>query len=325
MILGAHLRRHATLPGTPRHGTSQIMTPPHPITPEDAAARDARLNVSAVSAAVMVAATLVALKLWALWATGALSVAASLADSALDLIASFAGLAAVIYAARPADDDHAFGHASAEDLAALGQAALVTISALLIAARAGERLLSPTAEPLRAEGTGLMVMGISVLLTGALVLWQRRVAKHTGSRVVAADALHYMADLLPNLGAIGALAASALWGVGQVDSAVALASSVLLLAGAARIASGAWNALMDRGADDATMVRLAQIADAAPGLNGWHDLKTRTSGARLFVQIHVEIDGTLSLHDAHAIGARLRHQMLDAFPKAEVIVHKDPA
>lgn len=285
----------------------------------------ARLNVSAVSAAVLVAATLVALKLWALWATGALSVAASLADSALDLIASLAGLAAVIYAARPADDDHAFGHASAEDLAALGQSVLVTISALMIAARAGERLMSPAAEPLRAEGVGLTVMGISVLLTAGLVLWQRRVARRTGSRVVAADALHYMADLLPNLGAIGALAASAFWGVGEVDSAVALAASALLLVGAAQIARGAWNALMDRGADDVTMARLADIADAAPGLKGWHDLKTRTSGARLFVQIHVEIDGTLSLHDAHAIGARLRHAMLDAFPNAEVIVHKDPA
>ena len=297
------------------------MTQPDRIAANDAA----RLNVSAVSAAVLVAATLVALKLWALWATGALSVAASLADSALDLIASLAGLAAVIYAARPADDDHAFGHASAEDLAALGQSVLVTISALMIAARAGERLMSPAQEPLRAEGVGLLVMGISVLLTGALVLWQRRVARRTGSRVVAADALHYMADLLPNLGAIGALAASAVWGVGQVDSAVALAASALLLVGAAQIARGAWNALMDRGADDATVARLVEIADAAPGLQGWHDLKTRTSGARLFVQIHVEIDGTLTLHDAHAIGARLRHAMLDAFPNAEVIVHKDPA
>lgn len=297
------------------------MTQPDRIAANDAA----RLNVSAVSAAVLVAATLVALKLWALWATGALSVAASLADSALDLIASLAGLAAVIYAARPADDDHAFGHASAEDLAALGQSVLVTISALMIAARAGERLMSPAQEPLRAEGVGLLVMGISVLLTGALVLWQRRVARRTGSRVVAADALHYMADLLPNLGAIGALAASAVWGVGQVDSAVALAASALLLVGAAQIARGAWNALMDRGADDATVAKLVEIADAAPGLQGWHDLKTRTSGARLFVQIHVEIDGTLTLRDAHAIGARLRHAMLDAFPNAEVIVHKDPA
>lgn len=297
------------------------MTSRPPPAPDEAV----RLNVSAVSAAVLVAATLVALKLWALWATGALSVAASLADSALDLIASLAGLAAVIYAARPADDDHAFGHASAEDLAALGQAALVTISALMIAARAAERLMVPDAQPLRAEGVGLTVMCVSVLLTGALVLWQRRVAKRTGSRVVAADAMHYMADLLPNLGAIGALAASAAWGIGQVDSVVALASSVLLLAGAARIARGAWNALMDRGADDATVARLIDIADAAPGLAGWHDLKTRTSGARLFVQIHVEIDGALTLRDAHSIGARLRHQMLDAFPNAEVIVHKDPA
>ena len=89
------------------------------------AARGTRLNVSAGLASVTVAGTLVALKLWALAATGALSVAASLADSAMDLMVSLGGLAAMIYAARPPDEDHAFGHTSAEDLAALGQSLFI--------------------------------------------------------------------------------------------------------------------------------------------------------------------------------------------------------
>ena len=92
-----------------------------------------RLNLSAGLASMAVALTLVILKLWAVAATGALSVAASLADSALDLIVSGGGLLAILYAARPADEDHAFGHTSVEDLTALAQAAFILASAAFIA------------------------------------------------------------------------------------------------------------------------------------------------------------------------------------------------
>ena len=134
--------------------------------------RDSTLNLSAGIASVTVAVTLVALKLWALGATGALSVAASLADSALDLMVSLGGLAAIAYAAKPADEDHAFGHSSAEDLAALGQSAFILVSAGVIGWAAAARLLSGTATELAAEGRGIAVMVVSLLLTAALVLWQ---------------------------------------------------------------------------------------------------------------------------------------------------------
>lgn len=166
------------------------------------------LNLSAGATSALVAAILVALKLWGLGQTGALSVAASLADSAMDLMVSLGALAALIYAARPADEDHAFGHSSAEDLAALGQAMFVLISAGVIAAAAVLRLTDTAPSPLQAQGAGLIVMVASVMLTAGLVLWQGHVARKTGSRVVAADRLHYLGDLLPNLGAIAALIAS---------------------------------------------------------------------------------------------------------------------
>ena len=102
--------------------------------------RTHRLNLSAGLASVGAALLLVALKLWALAATGALSVAASLADSALDLIASAAGLVGILYAAKPPDEDHSFGHSSVEDLVALGQALLVAVSAALIGWSAVGRL-----------------------------------------------------------------------------------------------------------------------------------------------------------------------------------------
>jgi ferrous-iron efflux pump FieF len=284
-----------------------------------------RMNISAGAASVLVAGTLVGLKLWALGQTGALSVAASLADSAMDLMVSLGAMAAILYAAKPADEDHAFGHSSAEDLAALGQAIFIIIAAGAIAWGAVTRLMAPEPATLSDEGLGMVVMGISILLTLGLILWQGRVAKRTGSRVVAADRLHYLGDLLPNIGAIASLWASSRFGMVSVDSVVALGAAAMLALGAAKIGKGAWDALMDRRADPAIVAGIARIAGDWPGVRGFHDLKTRTAGSRVFVNIHIELDGDQSLRDAHAIGAALRRAILAAYPQADVIVHKDVA
>ncbi len=283
-----------------------------------------RLNLSAGIASVTVAIALIALKLAALIATGALSVAASLADNVLDLVMSAGALAAIAYAARPADQDHAFGHTSAEDLAAFLQAIIVLGSAGLIGALAIGRLVAPEPPAIAAEGVGIAVMLVSLVLTGALVLWLRFVARRTGNRVVAADSLHYLSDLLPTAGVLVALAASALWGVGHVDTVIALLAALWLAVSGLRIGRGAWDALMDRSADEAVLERIRAIADDWPGLAGWHDLKTRTAGSRLFISLHVEIDGRITLNEAHAVADGLEHALEAAFPDAEVIIHTDP-
>lgn len=284
-----------------------------------------RLNLSAGLASVGMAALLVGLKLWALGETGALSVAASLADSAMDLMVSVGAMAALIYAAKPADEDHAFGHTSAEDLAALGQALFVMISAGVIAWAAVTRLLTPNPAHLASEGRGMVVMTLSVVLTLGLVWWQGRVAKRTGSRVVAADRLHYLGDLLPNIGAILSLWASKTFDMGAIDSVVALGAAGLLVIGAIRIGKGAWDALMDRTADAEIVAGIAAIAGSWPGVHGFHDLKTRMAGSRVFVNLHIELDGEQSLREAHAIGAALRRNILETYPQTDVIIHKDVA
>ena len=281
------------------------------------------LNVSSGVASVSVAVALVALKLWALGQTGSLAIAASLTDSAIDLLVSLGGLTAIVYAARPPDDDHAFGHSSAEDLAALAQSLVILGSASAIGWAAVARLWAWQAAPLSAEGSGIAVMLVSVALTGALVAWQGFVARRTGNRVVAADKLHYVGDLLPTLGAIAALGASAAWGWGGIDSAVALAAALYMARGALHIGGAAWNALMDRTADPAQVETIAEMARGWPGVHGFHDLKTRTAGSRLFINLHIELDGEQSLREAHAIAAGLKRQILLTWPQADVIIHQD--
>ncbi len=284
-----------------------------------------KLNISAGMASVLVAILLVSIKLWAFGETGSLSIAASLTDSSLDLLVSITGLLAIIYAARPADEDHAFGHSAAEDLVALGQAILVTISAMIILWAAIRRLLSDTPTELTSEGPGMVAMVVSIILTIVLVIWQQIVTRKTGSKVVAADSLHYLSDLLPNIGAIAALAASSYLGISFIDSIVALAAAAMLLFGASRIGKSAFDALMDRKADPEIVEAVAEIVAKWPGVLGFHDLKTRTSGNRVFIQVHVELDGDQTLREAHGIGAGLRREILKALPQADVIIHKDPA
>jgi len=283
-----------------------------------------RLNLLATGASVSVALILVAAKLWAFGTTGSVSVAASLADSGLDLMVSLGGLAAVRYAQRPPDDDHAFGHSSAEDLAALGQSAFILVSAGAIAAVALGRLFADTETPIANAGGGIAVMILSVALTAALVGFQTWVARETGNRVVLADRLHYLGDLVPNLGALAALAAAAQFGLYALDSVIALGAAAMLAIGALRIGVGAWNALMDRAAPTHMIRGIETLAEDWPGIVGFHDLKTRTAGSRVFVNLHVEIRGDLPLTEAHDIGAALRRAIVKRYPNADVIIHKDP-
>ena len=283
-----------------------------------------RLNLSAGLLSVTVALALVLAKVWALGQTGSLAIAATLADSAMDLMMSLGGLAAIVYAAKPADDDHQFGHTSAEDLAALAQSVLILISAGVIAVSAMLRLLDNTVSLPDREFQGISVMVFSIAVTLGLVLWQRHVAAKTGSMVVKADSLHYLGDLIPNIGAIVALWVSARFGIGQIDSLVALGAALLLAVGALRIGKGAWDALMDRQADPDMIAGISAIAADFPDVHGFHDLKTRVAGSRVFVNLHIELDGQQSLNAAHAIGAALRRAITAAYPNTDVLIHKDP-
>ena len=283
-----------------------------------------RLNLSAGLASTLVAVTLVGLKLWALGETQALSVAASLADSAMDLMVSLGALAAIWYAARPADEDHAFGHSAAEDLAALGQSLFIMMSAGIITWAAFSRLWSGEPTPIMAHQNGIIAMAISIGLTVALVLWQRYVAAQTGSTVVKADSLHYLGDLIPNIGAIMSLFAAQFFGMEQIDSIVAIGAAIILAVGALGIFKTAWDGLMDHAADPDLVASIEDIARNHPGVHGFHDLKTRRSGSVTFIVMHVELDGQQTLEQAHSIGASLRRAILHAHPNTDVLIHKDP-
>ena len=173
------------------------------------------LNRSAAIASISAATLLLAIKGWAAWSTGSTAMLGSLADTVLDLVASLATLLGVWIAAQPADDKHRFGHGKAEAIAALFQIVLISISALGIASRAIEQFLSGARVQSAAEGIGVSVAAIVV--TFALLAWQRHVIRKTGSLAITTDNVHYQSDLLLNLAVIAALALDQYAGIRGAD------------------------------------------------------------------------------------------------------------
>ncbi|GMM91754.1 cation diffusion facilitator family transporter [Qipengyuania sp. MTN3-11] len=278
---------------------------------------------SAALASIAVAVVLVALKLWASWRTGSTAMLGSLADSALDLVASLATLTGVWIAAQPADREHRFGHGKAEALAAIFQVILIAISASAIAFRAIATLIA--GQETQAAETGIAVSLVAILLTFALLAWQRFVIRRTGSVAIGADHVHYQSDLLLNLAVIAALALDQYLGFGLADPLFGLAIAGWLLRGAWLAVGEAIDQLLDREWSDEK--RLAFVAAVArhTELSNLHDLRTRSSGTQDFVQFHVDLPGEMSVEEAMAIVHRVEDDLCRQFPDTEVLIHIDPA
>ncbi len=281
----------------------------------------ARLLRLATRASLLVASTLIIAKGVAWWFSGSVSLLAGLTDSLLDGAASFLNLLAVHYALRPADEDHRYGHGKAEALSGMAQALFIAVSAGLIALQAIQRIQHP--EPLGAAGLGIAVMVLSLILTLALLWLQHKVIKETGSAAIRADSLHYRSDLLLNFSILLALTIT-LFGWQQLDAYFGLGIAVYILWSAFQIAHETVSVLMDEELPTDVSQHMLELACGVPGVLGAHDLRTRISGNRWFVQLHLELPGSLTLSVAHALCDQVENAIHQQYPKAEVLVHADP-
>jgi cation diffusion facilitator family transporter len=280
-----------------------------------------RLLRLATRASLVVASTLIVAKAIAWWLSGSVSLLAGLTDSLLDGAASFLNLLAVHYALRPADEDHRYGHGKAEALSGIAQALFIAVSAFLIGFQAIERILHP--EPVGAPGLGIAVMVLSIALTVALLMLQHKVVKETGSAAIRADSLHYRSDLLLNASILVALGL-AYFGYAQLDAWFGLAIAAYILWSAVSIARETVSVLMDAELPLDVSARMLELAQNVPGVLGAHDLRTRISGNHWFVQLHLELPGSLTLTAAHTLCDAVEHAINGEFPRAEVLVHADP-
>ena len=163
----------------------------------------------------------------------------------------------------------------------------------------------------------------ATLLTAGLVIYQRYVVRRTNSTAIRADSLHYVTDLLSNISVIIALILSVFqfyW----ADGLVALLVAAYIIYSATQIAYESLQQLMDREISEEETAQVLAVANANPHALGVHDLRTRRSGQRTFIQMHLDLDASLTLHRAHEIAEEVRIGVEALFTDVEVIIHQDP-
>jgi ferrous-iron efflux pump FieF len=287
-----------------------------------AAGATARLMQRATYASIAVAMILILAKTVAWGITESVSVLSSLLDSLLDAVASAVNLFAVRHALTPADREHRFGHGKAEPLAGLAQAAFITGSAILLLMQAVRRLHDP--QPIAGSEIGIGVMVFSIVMTFALVAYQRYVVRATGSVAISADRLHYAGDVLLNGSVIVSLILSGWFGFRYADPVFGFAIGLYILVSALRIGRQSLDLLMDRELPDDQRAKIREIALAHPEVKSVHDLRTRSSGLDIFIQLHIEMDPQMTLRRAHEVSDAVEREIMAVFPNSEVIIHQDP-
>ncbi|WP_109078177.1 cation diffusion facilitator family transporter [Aggregatibacter kilianii] len=275
--------------------------------------------------AILTALILIVIKGVAWWQTGSVSMLASITDSMLDLLASLMSMLILRFALMPADHNHSFGHGKAESLASLVQSAFISGSAIFLLLQGIHRFNSP--QELTNTSLGIAVTLFSIVATLLLVWYQTRVIKQTDSPAIKADRLHYQTDLLMNVAILISLGLSA-YGVLLADAIFAILIALYILLNAAKMLFDSVQLLLDQMLPPQEIEQINAVLHAEitadTRILGFHDLRTRRSGAVRFIQFHLELADELSFLAAHDITEHLEQQLQALFPRSDIVIHPEP-
>lgn len=284
--------------------------------------RNELLITRATQFAVIAAIVMVVSKFFAWVSSDALSMQASLIDSVLDLAASLLNFFVVRQALKPADDDHRFGHGKAEAIAGLAQATFIAGSGVFLCIEMVQRLI--VQHPIKSTMTSNYVMIFATFVTFILVAFQRHVVKKTGSIAIHADSMHYKTDFLTNIGVLISLNFTVWTGWLWFDAAVGGVIACYIMYTSFEIGFKSLDILMDKELPDDKLMMIQNCAESHAKVLGIHDLRTRSTGTKIFIQLHLDLDRHLTLGQAHAIGDEVEKMLMDLFPNSEVLIHHDP-
>lgn len=273
-------------------------------------------------AGLLVNVVLVLVKLIAGIVGHANALVADAVESSADIFSSMIVWMGLSIAAKPADEDHPYGHGKAEPLAA------AVVSLMLLGAAVGISIMSIreiiTPHHLPSPWTLFVAAGV-IMTKEALFHRVSRVGKEVGSTVVAADAWHHRADAVSSLAAFVGISI-ALWrGWPAADDWAALVAAIVVAVNGVRTLRPAISGLMDEAPDRTVRERALGAALGVHGVRQVENLNVRASGLGFYVDLHVQADPDLSLEDAHEIAARVKYAILDALPNVvKVLVHMEP-
>jgi cation diffusion facilitator family transporter len=278
--------------------------------------RFARISIAA-------AAVTIALKFGAFIITGSVGLLSDALESLVNLAAAAMALAMLTVAARPPDEEHAYGHSKAEYFASSFEGALILVAALSIAYSSAMRLLHPV--PVRDAGVGVAIAAVSLVVNVVVAAMLLRAGRRYRSIALEADAHHLVADVWTTLGVIVGVSVAAGTGLHWIDPLIAIVVALNIV----RIGYG----LMRRSAlglldtaipeDDRSTVTRILERYAHEGAE-YHALRTRQAGMRRFVSVHVLVPGAWSVQRGHELLERMEEEIRDAIPQSTVFTHLEP-
>jgi cation diffusion facilitator family transporter len=285
---------------------------------------EARSKRLAAGASIAVNVFLLTLKVVVSALTGSIALWASAADSLLDLTASVFAFIGVSVGSRPPDDTHAYGHHKFESLSSVVQLGMLFITVGIIAAEAWGRLFGEPSvtTPLAGVAVILLSLAIDVWISRLLA----RTAEETGgSHALEADALHFRTDVWSNIAVvIGLLAVR--FGFPLGDPLAAFVVAALVAVTAIGLLRETANVLTDRAPEPDTVRLLNRTIAQMPDVYGHHTLRARMAGKRIFLDVCVELDPSLTFAAAHDLSHALQERLREAVPEvADAVIHVEPA
>lgn len=266
----------------------------------------------------------ITLKTVAYLLTGSVGLLSDAAESVVNLVAAVVAMAALRWALKPADEEHAYGHQKAEYFSAGVEGTLVLVAAVTIGVTAFGRLLDP--QPIDSVGLGLAVSAFASLINLWVGLLLLRAGKQERSIVVEADGRHLITDVWTSAGVIAGVAAVALTGWEILDPLIAIAVAVNIVVAGLTLVKRSVGGLMDRALDARDVAQIHEVLASfrEPGTVDFHALRTRQAGSRAFVSVHVLVPGAWTVQRGHDLVERVEDDLRARLPHATVFTHLEP-
>ena len=261
--------------------------------------------------------------------TGSLGILAEAAHSGLDLVAALVTFLAVRFSGKPPDDEHPYGHGKIENLSALFETILLLITCVWIIYEAVQRLFfHPVDVEVSIWSFIVMATSIVVDVTRSRILY--RAAKKYKSQALEADALHFSTDVWSSSVVILGLGCVAIsqWAKGMgwlqsADAVAAMAVAVIVVIISVQLGTRTVAGLLDTAPKDMAK-QIKKEVEAIEGINDCHHIRIRHSGPHLFVDVHILVDGHLSLIEAHALTEKVEEKIKSLSSEVDVTVHPEP-
>jgi cation diffusion facilitator family transporter len=274
---------------------------------------------------IVVAVVTIGLKFGAYLLTGSVGLFSDAAESVVNLVAAVAALWALLYAARPPDEEHAFGHDKAEYFSSGLESALILIAAVWIGVTAWERLTDP--QPLQNVGIGLSVTLAAAALNGGVALVILRAGRRLRSITLRADAQHLLTDVWTSLGVVLGVLTVQLTGWLVLDPLIGLLIAANIVWTGVRLLRDTVQGLLDRvlPAEDLESISKILSRYEKEGIR-FHALRTRASGPRRFISMHVLVPGRWTVQEGHDLSERIETDLAKALQgNSTFFIHIEPS